>query len=118
MNKKFPARFLPANCAEISKVTSSGGNWILRDLEPLEAKVFDRKYSSCICLWNTTVKNWFRHHLENFISFPLIYKFAGIRRVLREFEPDNWKHHSNYTVTLTDSSTVSPAPYQNTNVDS
>ena len=27
-NKKFPARFLPANCAEISKVTSGGGNWI------------------------------------------------------------------------------------------
>ena len=23
-NKRFPARFLPANCAEISKVTSSG----------------------------------------------------------------------------------------------
>ena len=31
MNKKFPARFLPANCAEISKVTSGDGNWILRD---------------------------------------------------------------------------------------
>ena len=26
--------FLPANCAEISKVTSDGGNWILGDLGP------------------------------------------------------------------------------------
>ena len=30
-NKKSPARYMPANCAEISKVTSDGGNWILRD---------------------------------------------------------------------------------------
>ena len=44
-NKKFPARFLPANCAEISKVTSGGGNRILRDLGPPEAKAFDRKYT-------------------------------------------------------------------------
>ena len=29
---------MPANCAEISKVTSGGGNWILRDLGPPEAK--------------------------------------------------------------------------------
>ena len=49
--------FLPANCAEISKVTSGGGNWILRDLGPLKAKAFDRKYSSCIRLLNTTMKN-------------------------------------------------------------
>ena len=49
--------FLHANCAEISKVTSGGGNWILRDLGPLEAKAFDRKYSSCIRLRNTTIKN-------------------------------------------------------------
>ena len=42
--------FWPANCAEISKVPSGGGNWILRDLGPLEAKAFDRKYSSCIRL--------------------------------------------------------------------
>ena len=48
--KKFPARFLPANCAEITKVTSGGGNWILQDLGPPEAKSFNRKYSSCICL--------------------------------------------------------------------
>ena len=49
-NKKSPARYLPANCAEISKVTSGGGHWILRDLEPPEAKAFDRKYSSFIRL--------------------------------------------------------------------
>ena len=49
-NKRFPARFLPANCAEISEVTSSGGNWILRDLGTSEAIAFDRKYSSCIRL--------------------------------------------------------------------
>ena len=48
--KKFPASFLFANCAEISKVTSGGGNWILRDLGPPEAKAFDRKHSSCIRL--------------------------------------------------------------------
>ena len=48
--KNFQPRFLPANCAEISKVTSGGGNWILRDLGPPEAKAFDRKYSSCIRL--------------------------------------------------------------------
>ena len=46
------------------------------------------------------MKNWLRYHLENFISFPLIYRFAGIRRVLTELEADNWKHRSNYTVTL------------------
>ena len=46
------------------------------------------------------MKNWFRHHLVNFISFPLIYRFAGIRRVLTELEADHWKHRSNYTVTL------------------
>ena len=92
---------MPANCAEIySKVTSGGGNWILRDLGPPEAKAFDRKYSSCIRLWNTTMKNWFRHHLETFTSFPLIYRFAGIRRVLTELEVDNWKHRLNYTATL------------------
>ena len=56
-NKKFPARFLPTNCAEISKVTSGGGNWILRDLGPPEAKAFDRKYSSCLRLLNTTMQN-------------------------------------------------------------
>ena len=87
--------FLPANCAKISKVTSGGGNWILRDLGPPEAKAFDRKYSSWIRLWNTTMKNWFRHYLENFISFPLIYRFASVRRVLTELESDNWKHRSN-----------------------
>ena len=32
-NKKSPARYMPENCAEISKVTSGGGNWILRDLD-------------------------------------------------------------------------------------
>ena len=85
---------------KLATVTSGGGNWILRDLAPPEAKAFDRKYSSCIRLWNTTMKN-FRHHLENFISFPLIYRFAGIRRVLTELEADNWKHRSNYTVALT-----------------
>ena len=90
---------MPANCAEISKVTSSGRNWILRDLEPPEAKAFDWKYSSCIRLWNTIMKNWFHHHLDNFISFPLIYRFAGIRHVLTELEAKNWKHCSNYTVT-------------------
>ena len=42
--------FGPANCAEISKVTSGGGNWILRDLGPPEAKAFDWKYSCCIRL--------------------------------------------------------------------
>ena len=42
--------FLLANCAEISKVTSGGRNWILQDLGPLEARAFDRKYSSCIRL--------------------------------------------------------------------
>ena len=42
-NKKSPARFIPANCAEISKVTSGGGNSILRDLEPPEAKANNRK---------------------------------------------------------------------------
>ena len=56
-DKKFPARFLPANCAEISKVTSGGGNWILRDLGPPEAKAFDRKHSLVfvyeIRLWKT-----------------------------------------------------------------
>ena len=91
---------MPANCAEISKVTSGGGNWILRDLGPPEGKAFSRKYSSCIRLWNTAMKNWFRHHLENFISFPLRYSFAGIRCVLTELEANNWKHRSNYTVTL------------------
>ena len=30
-----------------------------------------------------------------------MYRFAGIRRVLKELEADNWKHRSNYTVTLT-----------------
>ena len=91
---------MPANCAEVNKVTSGGGNWILRDLGPPKAKAFDRKYSSCIRLWNTIMKNWFRHHLEILISFPLIYRFAGIRRVLTKLEADNWKHCSNYTVTL------------------
>ena len=91
---------MPANCAEIGKVTSGGRNWILLDLESPEAKAFDRKYSSCIRLWNTIMKKWFHHHLENFISFPLIYRFAGIRRVLTELEAENLKHHSNYTVTL------------------
>ena len=42
--------FMPANCAEISKVTDGCGNLILRDLGPPEAKAFDRKYSSCIRL--------------------------------------------------------------------
>ena len=41
---------MPANCAEICKVTSGGGNWISRDLDPPEAKAFDQKYSSCIRL--------------------------------------------------------------------
>ena len=48
--KPITRRILPANCAGISKVTSGGGNWILRDLGPPEAKAFDQKYSSCIRL--------------------------------------------------------------------
>ena len=48
--KKSPARYMSANCAEISKVTSGGGNWILRDLGPPEAKAFDRKHSFYIRL--------------------------------------------------------------------
>ena len=95
--------YMLANCVEISKVTSGGRNWILRDLGPPEAKAFDRKYSSCIHLWNMTMKNWFHHHLESFISFPLIYRFAGIWRVSTELETDNWKHRSNYMVTLSKS---------------
>ena len=101
---------MPANCAEISKVTSSGGNWILQDLGPPEEKTFDLKYSSCIRLWNTTIKNWFHRHLENFISFPLIYRFAGIRRVLTELEADHWKHRSNYAVTLSESDPTLESP--------
>ena len=67
-NKKFPARFLSANCAEISKVTSGGGNWILWDLGPPEAKAFDRKYSSCIM----------KYDYENLISpsFREFYKLS------------------------------------------
>ena len=53
------------------------------------------------------MKNWFRHHLENFMSFPLIYRFEGIQRVLTELEADNWKHRSSYTVTLMMSSGTS-----------
>ena len=56
-NKKSPACYMPANCAEISKVTSGGGNWILQDLGPPEAKATDRKYSYCICLLNKTMRN-------------------------------------------------------------
>ena len=41
---------MPANCAEIGKVSSGGGNWILPDFGSTEAKVFDQKYSSCIRL--------------------------------------------------------------------
>ena len=51
MNKKSPARYMSANCAEISKVTSGGGSLILRDFGPPEANAFDRKYSMyCIRL--------------------------------------------------------------------
>ena len=46
--KRF-SNFL-TNFAEISKVTTGGGNWILRDLGTPKAKAFDRKYSSCIRL--------------------------------------------------------------------
>ena len=46
------------------------------------------------------MKNRFHHHLESFINFPLIYRFAGIRRVITELEADKWKHRSNYTVSL------------------
>ena len=46
------------------------------------------------------MKNWLRYYLDNFISFPLIFGFVGIRRVLAELEADNWKHRSNCTVTL------------------
>ena len=84
---------MPANCTKISKVTSGGGNWILRDMGRESVR-------SEIQLLYSFMKNWFRHHLDNFISFPLIYRFAGIRRVLTELEADNWKHRSNYTVTL------------------
>ena len=59
-----------------------------REMEPSMWKAFDRKYSSCIRLWITTMKNWFSHHLENFISFLLIYRFADIRRVLTELETE------------------------------
>ena len=38
---------MPVSCAEISKVTSGGGSWILRDMGPPEAKAFGQKYSSC-----------------------------------------------------------------------
>ena len=47
---------MPANCAEISSVTSGGENWILPDFGPPEAKVFDQKYSSCIRL--NEIKLW------------------------------------------------------------
>ena len=34
------------------------------------------------------------------LSIDTRYRFEGIRRVLIELEADNWKHRSNYTVTL------------------
>ena len=39
----------------------------------------------------------FREFYKLFID---IYRLADIRRVLTELEADNWKHRSNYTVTL------------------
>ena len=35
-------------------------------------------------------------------AFNRKYNFAGIRRILVELEDDNWKHRSNYTVTLSE----------------
>ena len=72
-----------------------------RELEPSMWKAFDRKYIDHLySFMKYDYENGFQHHLENFISFPLIYRSAGIRRVLTELEADNWKHRSNYTVTL------------------
>ena len=34
------------------------------------------------------------------LSIDIYGRFVGIRRVLTELEADNWKHSSNYTVTL------------------
>ena len=47
------------------------------------------------------MKNGFRHHLENCISFPLIYRFAGIRRALTELEADIKPENTAQTITLT-----------------
>ena len=74
------------------QVVAEIGFWGTWNLHDPEVKAFDWKYSSCIRLWNTTMKNWFHH----FISFPLIYRFAGIRRVLTELQAENWKHRWNY----------------------
>ena len=46
-------------------------------------------------------KQTFYHHLDNCISFPLIYRFVGVRCVLTELRTENWKHCSKWTVILT-----------------
>ena len=61
--------------------------------------------------WNKQFELWcshlfinqksFHHHLDNFVSYPLIYKFVGIGCVLTELHTENWKHRSRWTVTLT-----------------
>ena len=44
---------------------------------------------------------YIHYHLDNFISFPLIYRFVGNRCVLTKLHTKNWKHRSRWTVTLT-----------------
>ena len=53
-------------------------------------------------VYNQKYFKYIHHHLDNFISFPLIYRFVGNRCVLTKLHTKNWKHRSRWTVTLTD----------------
>ena len=46
--------------------------------------------------------NKFHHHLDNFISFHLIYRlWASEAYLIAKLHTENWKHRSKWTVTLT-----------------
>ena len=71
-----------------------------QELEPSMWKAFRNTALVFVYEIYTTMKNGLCHHLENFRSFPVMYRFEGIRCILMELEADNRKRRSNYMVTL------------------
>ena len=66
--------------------------------ESRENKVWKTRRSFSLFIWNYQKK--INSDLENLISFSVIYRFIGLRHETTEICSINWKHSSNWTVTL------------------
>ena len=84
--KKSLTPFWQPSCEEEKMITKDSLAHNRTDLEPREGKHFVTKKTLTIA--EKEKKCHLNHLLDNFISFPVIYRFRGIRCIVREFRID------------------------------